>query len=125
MPTPDNQRFSFGLIVAAGFLGAIVALMLWPFPEAAENALLVLIGILGKAFSDVVGYHYNTSAGSASKQGDLNSIINAMLGRPVGMMPASPTAAANERYRAEHPILDTPSAFDTPTGTGDFNPAMP
>jgi CDP-diglyceride synthetase len=59
--------YALGAIIVVCFFAVIYALIALSMPPANENMLYIMLGILGAKFSDVVGYFYGSSAGSAAK----------------------------------------------------------
>ncbi|MEO0560112.1 MAG: hypothetical protein AAF170_18240 [Bacteroidota bacterium] len=63
------------VVVVVAFVATVGILVYVPIPGASKEALLILIGILGKSFSDVVGYYFGSSEGSARKQDKLDAML--------------------------------------------------
>lgn len=70
-----------GAVVVA-FVGIVAVLVFVPMEEANENPLLILVGILGKGFSDVLSYYFGSSQGSAEKQDTLDRLAEGPTGNP-------------------------------------------
>ena len=56
-----------GVAVTLGFFGTLAYMLGRPIPEVGRDVLLVLVGALAAKFSDIVSYHFGSSAGSARK----------------------------------------------------------
>lgn len=61
-----TPRLLAGLITA-GFFGILGWLIAGGLPESGKEAILVLLGALGTAWTSVVAYYYGSSSGSAQK----------------------------------------------------------
>lgn len=57
------------LIVAItfGFLSTVALLFFREVPTASEKIAYMMLGILASKFGDIVGWHFNSSSGSAKK----------------------------------------------------------
>lgn len=78
MNTKFKNAYMYGLgaIIVACFFGVIYLLIAVAMPPANEKMLYIMLGILGAKFSDVVGYFYGSSAGSASKDETIRDLQN-------------------------------------------------
>ena len=69
-----TTRPALAAAVVAAFVGVVALLAFVAIPEPSREPLLVLVGILGKSFSDVVSFHFGSSEGSARKQDTLDRL---------------------------------------------------
>ena len=69
-----QQIFQYALaaLVAVGVYWVTYLLIMKAAPEANKDALLILLGVLAAAFSNVVGYFFGSSKGSQEKNEMLN-----------------------------------------------------
>ena len=64
-----KQIFQYVLaaLVAVGLYWVTYLLIMKAAPEANKDALLIVLGVMAAAFSNVVGYFFGSSKGSAEK----------------------------------------------------------
>jgi hypothetical protein len=69
MKTLWQQIFQYSLaaLVAVGLYWVTYLLIIKAAPEVNKDALLILLGVLAGAFSNVVGYFFGSSKGSQAK----------------------------------------------------------
>jgi hypothetical protein len=69
MQIETNSRIpgSLAFAVTAGFYGVLLWLLCYGMPPSGGEALLLLLGSLGTAWTGVVAYYFGSSAGSARK----------------------------------------------------------
>jgi hypothetical protein len=65
-------QYTFAAILAFGLFGVSYLLINNPVPESSRDALLILLGVLASAFTQVVSYFFGSSKGSSDK----NEIIS-------------------------------------------------
>lgn len=63
------------MMTVAGFFGCIAWIMVRGLPTTGGEALLLLLGTLGATFSAVITYYFGSSAGSAAKTGQVDSLM--------------------------------------------------
>jgi hypothetical protein len=59
--------YILGAFISVGFFTAIYLVIVWAIPEANKDASMLMLGVLGAKFSDVVSYFFGSSKGSADK----------------------------------------------------------
>ena len=64
-----KQIFQYVLaaLVAVGLYWVTYLLIMKAAPEANKDALLIVLGVMAAAFSNVIGYFFGSSKGSAEK----------------------------------------------------------
>jgi len=68
---------ALALFITAGFFGILAGMFKYEPPQTAHDALMLMLGALGGAWTSVVAYYFGSSAGSAGK----DSTIAAALGK--------------------------------------------
>lgn len=69
--TPSNLAYaSF-----CGFFGVMALLIFVDVPEAAHDALMLMLGALGVIVTGVVQYYFGSSAGSTAKTAMINDVL--------------------------------------------------
>jgi uncharacterized membrane protein YeaQ/YmgE (transglycosylase-associated protein family) len=72
----DIYMYILGALIVLGFFGILAYLITKPAPLDNKDVLLILLGVLGAKFADVVGYFYGSSKGSADKSEMLEKKAN-------------------------------------------------
>ena len=65
-------QYILAAVIVLVFAVAIVLLMKSEISQSVKDPLLVLLGVLGASFKDVVGYFFGSSKSSADKNEMLN-----------------------------------------------------
>lgn len=65
--TKDSTPKFLALAVVVGFFSVLTILALYGMPQRGGDAILIMIGSLGAAFTAIVSYYYGSSVGSAAK----------------------------------------------------------
>lgn len=63
------------ILVTIGFFGIIIYILKWGLPESGREALLLLLGSLGTAWTGVMAFYFGSSAGSQKKTEALTAAI--------------------------------------------------
>ena len=73
-----KQIFQYGLaaLIAVGLYWVTYLLIMKAAPETNKDALLILLGVMAAAFSNVVGFFFGSSKGSQNKDDILNKKLN-------------------------------------------------
>lgn len=69
-----QQIFQYGLgaIIAIGLYLIIYGLLKIEIPQGNRDAMMILLGVAGGQFANVVGYFFGSSKGSSDKNDILN-----------------------------------------------------
>ena len=59
--------YALGALIVAGFILVTMFFLYRQMPEPNREILLILIGVWGAKFGDVIGYFFGTSKSSAEK----------------------------------------------------------
>lgn len=65
--TKDTTPKVLAAVVVIGFFSVLTVLAINGMPQRGGDAILIMIGSLGAAFTAIVSYYYGSSAGSAAK----------------------------------------------------------
>jgi len=60
-------QYLLAALVAVGLYWVTYLLIMKAAPETNKDALLILLGVMAAAFSNVIGYFFGSSKGSAEK----------------------------------------------------------
>lgn len=83
MKTKDISQVVVGFLVMLSFMVVLWALFKIEMPPSNRDLALILLGVLGAKFGDVVAYHFNSSKGSSEK----TDIISKLPPVPVLLLP--------------------------------------
>jgi hypothetical protein len=67
MQTNDWIPRILALLITVGFFGILVWMLIKGMPATGTEALLMMLGALGTAWTGVVNFYYGSSAGSKAK----------------------------------------------------------
>jgi len=71
--TKDWVPKVLAIVITFGFFGILIWMLLNGMPKTGTEALLMMLGALGTAWTGVVNFYYGSSAGSKAKTDALNS----------------------------------------------------
>ena len=63
------------ILVTAGFFGIVLYILKYGLPESGKEALLLLLGSLGAAWTSVMAFYFGSSSGSQKKTEALTAAI--------------------------------------------------
>ena len=63
------------ILVTAGFFGIVLYILRFGLPESGKEALLLLLGSLGAAWTSVMAFYFGSSSGSQKKTEALTAAI--------------------------------------------------
>ena len=63
------------ILVTAGFFGIIIFILKFGLPESGKEAILLLVGSLGTAWTGVMAFYFGSSAGSKQKTEALTAAL--------------------------------------------------
>ena len=64
------------ILVTAGFFGIIIFILKFGLPESGKEAILLLVGSLGTAWTGVMAFYFGSSAGSKQKTEALTAALS-------------------------------------------------
>lgn len=65
--TRDWLPKTMAIMVTVGFFGILIHMLAYGMPENGTEALLIMIGSLGTAWTGIINFYYGSSAGSQKK----------------------------------------------------------
>ncbi len=71
----DRTPAIIALASFAGFFGVLTLLVFKEIPAGAKDALMIMLGALGGIVTSITAYYYGSSAGSAAKSRQIESIL--------------------------------------------------
>ncbi len=72
----DKIPASLAIMVTLGFFGVLAYMLKWQIPATGHDAMLLMLGGLGSAWTSVVAYYFGSSSGSASKDATISKIAS-------------------------------------------------
>ena len=72
----DKIPASLAIMVTLGFFGVLGYMLKWQIPATGHDAMLLMLGGLGSAWTSVVAYYFGSSSGSASKDKTISEIAS-------------------------------------------------
>ena len=73
-------RATLALTITVGFLSTLAALMFAPYPVEAQQVLLIMVGVLGTLTTQVFGFYFGSSQGSADKAAQMAELARSPQG---------------------------------------------
>lgn len=73
--TKDKTPMILAGVVCFGFFGTLIGLMLYGLPPKGQDALLIMLGALGSAFTAIVSYYFGSSSGSRQKDQIIDQMV--------------------------------------------------
>lgn len=73
--TQDKTPMILAGVVCFGFFGTLIGLMLYGLPSKGQDALLIMLGALGSAFTAIVSYYFGSSSGSRQKDQIIDQMV--------------------------------------------------
>jgi len=73
MKAKDIYMYALGAMVVIGFFVVLYVVFKVEMPPANKEIGLILLGVLGAKFGDVIGYFFGSSKGSADKTALINN----------------------------------------------------
>lgn len=75
MQLHDKTPAMLGAAVTIGFFGVLLWMLKYGLPSQGEQALLVMLGSLGTAWSSIVNYFYGSSSSSRTKDATISAAL--------------------------------------------------
>jgi membrane-bound ClpP family serine protease len=71
--TKDWVPKVLAIVITLGFFGILIWMLLKGMPQTGTEALLMMLGALGTAWTGVINFYYGSSAGSKAKTDAMNT----------------------------------------------------
>lgn len=76
MVTRDWIPRALAVSVTLGFFGILLSMMKFGLPQSGSEALLMMLGALGTAWTSIMGFYFGSSAGSQRKDETIHAALS-------------------------------------------------
>jgi len=84
MAVRDKVPGRLAFVAVAGFFGVLGLMIFVEIPAAAQDPLMIMLGILGAMVTGVINYYFGSSAGSADKNNTIKTLMGGGGKQPEG-----------------------------------------